>query len=79
MAAEAGFEPASFRLTGGHTTAVLPGKVRTGAPSRFRPCGLLGFNQALYPLSYRCVERGATYGIRTRGFSLDRRALWPLS
>jgi hypothetical protein len=35
--------------------------------------------QALYQLSYRCVESGATYGIRTRDFSLDRRALWPLS
>ena len=41
--------------------------------------GLLGFNQALYQLSYRCVASGATYGTRTRDFSLDRRALWPLS
>jgi hypothetical protein len=51
----------------------------TGAPSRSRPCSLLGFNQALYLLSYRCVEGGATYGIRTHDFSLDGRALWPLS
>ena len=32
----------------------LSGQQCSGAPSRFRPCDLLGFNQALYLLSYRC-------------------------
>lgn len=79
VAGQAGLEPAAAPVTAECSAKLSYWPIRSGAPSRFRPCGLLGFNQALYQLSYRCVESGATYGIRTRDFSIDRRALWPLS
>ena len=49
-----------------------------GAERGLRSPDARAFNAPLYRLSY-LGEPGASCGIRTRGFRLDRPALWPLS